>query len=151
VPPACYQRTEEEAQMSTDEQKALLRRLYDEALQGGDLALIEQMFAPDFIDHSTPDQTAGPAGVQDYFRALRRGFPDIQVVLEHVLAEQAYVAVRTTWRGTHLGSYEGLPASGQRVSRTLIQIFRITDGLIYEEWNEGAGLLDMLHKTKECS
>lgn len=129
--------------MSTDEQKALLHRLYAEALQGGDLALIEQIFAPDFIDHSSPDQAGGPAGVQDYFRAVRHGFPDMQVVLEQIIAEHDLVAVRTIWRGTHLGSYEGLPASGQRVSRTLIQIFRITAGLICEEWNEGSGLLDM--------
>jgi steroid delta-isomerase-like uncharacterized protein len=135
--------------MSTDKQRALLRRLYNEALQGGDLALIERLFAADFVDHSTPDQAAGPAGVQDYFRAVRSGFPDIQVVLEHIIAEEDLVAVRTIWHGTHLGSYEGLPASGQRVSRTLMQIFRITDGLICEEWNEGSGLLDMLHKTKE--
>jgi steroid delta-isomerase-like uncharacterized protein len=135
--------------MRTAEQKALLHRLYDEALQGGDLALIERLFAPDFVDHSTPDQPAGPAGVRDYFHAVRCGFPDIQVTVEQIIAENDHVAVRTIWRGTHLGSYEGLPASGQRVSRTLIQIFRMTDGLICEEWNEGSGLLDMLHKTED--
>lgn len=134
--------------MSTSERlaenKARLRRLYEEALQRGNLAIIDQLFAPDFVDHSTPDQAAGPAGVRAYFRAVRSGFPDLQVVLEHIIAEEDYVVVRTVWRGTHLGSYEGVPATGSRVSRTLMQIFRLAAGLIREEWNEGAGLLDAL-------
>lgn len=126
------------------ENKACLRRLYEEALQQGNLAIIDQLFAPEFVDHSTPGQVAGPAGVRAYFRAVRSGFPDLQVVLEHMIAEEDYVVVRTVWRGTHLGSYEGVPATGCSVSRTLMQIFRLDAGLIVEEWNEGAGLLDAL-------
>jgi hypothetical protein len=42
-----------------------------------------------------------------------------------------------------------VPATGQRVSRTLIQIFRMARGLILEEWNEGPGLLDALRRAPE--
>lgn len=129
--------------------KTLLRQLYEEALNRGNLALIDQLFAPDFVDHSTPDQSAGTAGVKDYFRAMRAGFPDIRVVLDDMIAEGDHVVVRTTWSGTHLGSYEGVPATGRRVARTLIQIFRVVDGLILEEWNEGSGLLDAPQREKE--
>lgn len=121
--------------------KALLHRLYKEALQQGNLALIDQLFSPAFIDHSTPDQPAGPAGVKAYFREIRSAFPDIQVTLDDLIAEGDRVVARTTWRGTHLGMYEGIPASGRRVTRTLIQIFLIADNVIVEEWNEGASLL----------
>lgn len=121
--------------------KALLRLLFEEALHQGKLALIDQIFAPSFVDHSTPDQPAGPAGVKDYFRQIRSAFPDIQVVLEDLIAERDRVAVRTSWHGTHLGTYEGVPPTGRRVTRTLIQIFRVVDGKILEEWNEGGGLL----------
>lgn len=142
----CLSVTGEGGQMSTSERsarnKALLYQLYEEALQQGNLAVIDRLFAPAFVDHSTPGQPPGPAGVRDYFRAVRSGFPDIQVVLDQVIAEEDHVVARTTWRGTHLGSYEGVPASGQRVCRTLIQIFRVANGLLSEEWNEGSGLLD---------
>lgn len=131
-----------------EKNKALLHQLYEEALNRGNLALIDRLFAPDFVDHSTPDQPQGPAGVKDYFRAVREGFPDMRVILDDVIAEGDRVVVRTTWSGTHLGSYEGVPATGRRVARTLIQIFRVVDGLVLEEWNEGTGLLDALREKK---
>ena len=126
----------------TEKHKSLLRLLYAEALQRGKLELIDEIFAPDFIDHSSEEQAPGRAGVRDYFLAVRQGFPDIQIVIEDMIAEGERIAVRTTWRGTHLGMYEGVSPSGKKVSRTLLQIFRVTDGLLDEEWNEGAGLLD---------
>lgn len=124
-----------------EKNKALLRLLFERALHQGDMTIIDQLFSLDFIDHSTPDQPPGPAGVKDYFLAIRRGFPDIQVTLEDAIAEGDRVVARTTWRGTHLGTYEGIPPTGQTRTRTLIQIFRVVDGLIREEWNEGSGLL----------
>ncbi|MBA2393091.1 MAG: ester cyclase [Ktedonobacteraceae bacterium] len=120
----------------------MLRLLFEEALHRGNLALIETLFSPDFIDHSTPHQPPGYAGVQDYFREIRTGFPDIQVILEDVITEGDTVVARTLWRGTHLGTYQGSPATGKTASRSLIQIFRLVDGLIREEWNEGRGLLE---------
>lgn len=124
-----------------EENKAIIHLLFEEALQRGNLELIETIFSPDFIDHSTPDQLPGHAGVKNYFLELRRGFPDLQVTLEDVIAEGDRVAVRTTWHGTHLGTYEGVPPAGKRATRSLIQIFRFENGLIVEEWNEGPGLL----------
>jgi predicted ester cyclase len=129
-----------------EENKALIRLLFDEALQRGNLALINEMFSADFIDHSTPDQQAGPNGVKDYFSAIRTGFPDIHVTLEDVIAEGDKVVVYTIWRGIHLGIYEGVLPTGRPVVRTLIQIFRIVHGRIAEEWNEGGGLLDTIEE-----
>ena len=131
------------------ENKALLTRLYEEGLNRGNLDVIDQLFAPDFVDHSTPDQPPGPASVRDYFREIRGGFPDIRVNFEDVIAEGDRVVVRTIWIGTHMGSYEGIPASGRRVARTLIQIFRVAENRIVEEWNEGAGLLDASRQEEQ--
>ncbi len=138
----------DEADLNALEKEALLRQLFVEALSQGKLSLIEKLFAPDFVDHSTPEQEPGYAGVQAYFRAVRAGFPDIQVSLEDMIVQGEKVAVRTTWRGTHLGTYEGVAPTGQPVTRSLIQIFRIVVGLITEEWNAGAGLLDGLQERK---
>lgn len=119
-----------------------MRQLFAEALGQGRLELIDSLFSPDFIDHSTPDQEPGYAGVKAYFSAIRDGFPDIQVSIDDLIVQGEKVALRTTWRGTHLGIYEGVSPTGQSTARTLIQIFRIVDNLITEEWNEGPGMLD---------
>lgn len=129
-----------------EDNKALIRRIYEEALLQGKLAIIDEVFSVDFVDHSTPGQPPGPGGVKDYFAAIRSGFPDIEVVLEDVIAEDDRVVVRTRWRGTHLGSYEGVAPGGKVAVRTLIQIFRIVDGTIVEEWNEGGRLLDSVQR-----
>lgn len=126
--------------------KALIRRLFEEAINRGNLAIVNEVFSADFVDHSTPGQPAGPGGVRDYFAAIRGGFPDVQVALEDVLADGDKVVVRTTWRGIHLGSYEGIAPTGKPAMRTLIQVFRIADGVIIEEWNEGGGLLESVQR-----
>ena len=130
----------------TEDNKALIRRLFEEAINRGNLAIVNEVFSADFVDHSTPGQPAGPGGVRDYFAAIRGGFPDVQVVLEDVLADGDKVVVRTTWRGTQRGSYEGIAPTGKPAMRTLIQIFRIVDGLIVEEWNEGGSLRESVQR-----
>lgn len=49
--------------------------------------------------------------------------------------------VRTTWRGTHSGKLDNVELTSKQVTATMIQIFRIADGKILEEWNEGSDLL----------
>jgi predicted ester cyclase len=127
---------------TSEDYKALIRRLFEAGLHQGDMAFVDRFFSADFVDHSTPGQPPGPRGVRDYFAAIRAGFPDVRVTLEDVIAEGDRVVVRTTWHGTHQGVYEGIAPTGKPVTRTLIQIFRIADGVIVEEWNEGGGLLD---------
>ena len=131
--------------MSIEENKALIRILF-EAFNRGNLAIVDEVFSPHFVDHSTPDQTIGPQGVKDYFAMVHTGFPDMQVAIDVLIAEGDSLAVRTVWRGTHLGEYEGVAATSKQVVRTMIQIFRIADGKIVEEWNEGGGLLDSVQR-----
>ena len=127
--------------MSIVENKAIIRLIYEEALNKGNLAIVDEVFASQFVDHSTPEQVPGTGGVKDYFAQVRRGFPDIRVTIDDLIAAEDKVVVRTIWRGTHQGFYEGTEPTSRQVKRTMIQIFRISDGKIQEEWNEGAGLL----------
>ncbi len=126
--------------MSADYNKAIIRRLFDEALNQGRLELVNQFFTADFIDHSTPDQIPGPAGVRSFFLDVRSSFPDIHVTIDDLIAEGSRVVVRTTWRGTHMGRYAGHAPTRKQVHGTLMQIFHLENGRIAEEWNEGRGL-----------
>ncbi len=128
--------------MSAEENKALIQRIFDEALNEHNLSVVDELFAADFVDNATPEQAAGPGGVKAYFQAVRTGFPDMHVTIEDLIAEGDKVVVRTTWHGTHQGHYEGVAPTNKPGSRTLIQIFRIASNRVQEEWNEGQGLLE---------
>ena len=111
--------------LSADINKKLIRRIFEEGLNEGLLDVVDELFSEDFVDHSTPEQEPGAAGVRAYFTMVRTGFPDMQVAIDDLIAEGEKVVARTTWRGTHQGTYYGHPATNQQVARTMIQIFRI--------------------------
>ena len=127
--------------MSVEANKVIICTLYEKAFNEGHLSVVDVLFSPQFVDHSTPEQAVGSAGVKAYIEQVRNGFPDMDVSIEDMVAEHDRVVVRTLWRGTHLGIYEDIEATGKHVERTMIQIFRVSDGKILEEWNEGASLL----------
>ena len=121
--------------------KALIYRLYEEAFKQGNLSIVDELFCPDFVDRSTPDQPPGTAGVKGYITMVRSGFPDLSIAIEDLVAEEDKVVIRTTWRGTHLGEYEGAAPTNKQVSRSMIQIFHLRNGKLCEEWSEGESLL----------
>jgi steroid delta-isomerase-like uncharacterized protein len=127
--------------MSTAANKAIIHRVFEQGFNQGKLEIVDELFSTRFVDHSTPEQVAGAQGVKEYFAAVRAGFPDMRVNIEDIVAEGEKVVVRTTWQGTHLRTYDGIPASNRQVARTMIQIFHIVNGKIEEEWNEGESLL----------
>jgi len=131
-------------EMSTTEYKRLIERLFNEGFNDGKLAVVDELFHPDFVDRSTPAQPPGREGVKDYISLVRTGFPDIYVTIEDLIAEGDRVVVRTIWSGTHLGEYEGMMPTGKPVTRSMIQIFRIVNGKLYEEWVEGEGLAELV-------
>ncbi|MHB8599733.1 MAG: ester cyclase [Ktedonobacteraceae bacterium] len=134
--------------MSITEHKALIQRLYEEAFNRGEIAVVDKLFSPAFRDNSTPAQAPGVEGVKSYILAVREGFPDIHVAIEDMIAEADKIAVRTVWHGKHLGTYEGIAPTGKYVTRTMIQLFSIVDGKIAQEWVEGAGLEQAI-RTRE--
>jgi predicted ester cyclase len=127
--------------MSKDEREALVRRIFAEGLNRGELAVVEEAFAPQFVDRSAPEQAVGPAGVKEYMRAVRAGFPDLYVTLERLDVRGDLVELRERWHGTHLGTYEGIAPTGRVVERTLTRTFRFAADKIVEEWSDGPDLL----------
>ncbi len=126
--------------MSVEANKAIIRRLVEEVLNQGKLDVIDELFAPTFVDRSTEEQVPGPEGVRQFVSAVRAGFPDLLVSVDDLIAKGDKVVIRTTWQGTHQGLYEGKTPTGRRARRAMIQIFRLADERIVEEWNEGEGL-----------
>ena len=121
--------------MSLEENKALIHRLFEEAVNRQNVAVIDEMFAPTFVDHSAwPGQAPGPAGTKQALTDFYAAFPDLHVTLETVIAEGEQVATRETWHGTNA-------TTGTQVTGTVMHFFQFADGKIVEEWSEGWGWL----------
>ncbi len=120
------------AKLSTPEQrKAVVRKLYEDCLNTGQLEFLDQVIAPDYV--GVADQR-GPAGFAAPIRALRQGFPDIRWTVEDLLAEGDKVTIRTSWQGTHTSTFRGIPASGKAVIDHAVAIYQFRDDHIVQTW-----------------
>ncbi|MGK5114049.1 MULTISPECIES: ester cyclase [unclassified Geodermatophilus] len=121
--------------MTTEENKAVVRRFVEEFKNSGDEAVAAQLRSPDFVNHSAPPGAPrGPEGGPALFRARRTAFPDLAVTVDDMLADGDKVVTRQTFSGTHRGEYLGVPATGRRVSWPVIDIVTVVEGRITEHW-----------------
>jgi steroid delta-isomerase-like uncharacterized protein len=121
--------------MAADELKAIARRYIEEVWNKGNLALIDELFAPDHINHSpNAGQMAGPEGLKQLIATFRKASPDLHFTIDDMLAEGDRVVTRWTARGTHQGELMGVPPTGKRITVTAIVIDRIVDGKFVEHW-----------------
>jgi len=112
-----------------------------EAINTGNLALLEKYVAPDYIEHTEGYQGVEPFAQQ--ITAFRAGFPDLHVSIEDVLTAGDRFASRTTVTGTHTGDLMGMPATGRRISVEAVDIGRIENGQAKERWG-GLNMYSML-------
>lgn len=125
--------------MSTEENKALVRYWIDEALNKGNLAVVDEFIPPGYVGHNPnhplAGQPLGPEEVKEHVvTMLRTAFPDLHQSIEDLIAEGDKVVVRSTFRGTHQGLFAGRAPTGKRFEMTSIEIFRLADGKIAEHW-----------------
>jgi predicted ester cyclase len=111
----------------------MVLRLIDEAQCKGNLSVIDEMFADDFVDH-TPLPGVPPTrdGVKMLFGYLRSAFPDLLAHVQEQIAEGNKVATRKVFEGTHRGEFLGAPPTGRTVTFEVIDILTFREGLIVE-------------------
>lgn len=119
----------------SEQNKALARQVFEDIQSQGNLALIDEIVASDYIGHTFPNDIRGPEGARQHDTMLRAGFPDIQVTVEDQIAEGDRVATYWTARGTHNGEFNGIAATGAQITIPGITIFRIANGKLVEGWN----------------
>lgn len=119
--------------MSIEENKALVARFVREAEQDGNLELIDELLPPDFVDHTPlPGLPPTREGVKALFGALKTAFPDLVITIREQVAEGDRVVTRKTFNGTHQGPFLGIPASGNRLDLTVIDIIGVRDGKLVD-------------------
>jgi len=120
--------------VTVEDNKALIRR-YFESWNTNDVDALDEMIADNAIDHMAYDgQPTGIEGYRDFYRTWHNAFPGFRAEIEDMIAEGDRVATRWTFRGRHLGEYNGIAPTGREVSFTAVSIQRIENGVVAEEW-----------------
>ena len=101
--------------MSIEENKAKVRRVWEEVMNKGNLAVADELMPANYIFHGPGGIDAkGPEGFKQYVTIYRTAFPDLHCTIEDMVAEEEKVVSRFTLRGTHLGDMMGIPPTGKK-------------------------------------
>jgi len=124
--------------------KALVRSYIEEVWTRGNLDAVDIFLGPNYRRHLSP--IAEPLlleGQKQRIAGFRSAFPDVNITIEDVFAEDNYVIFRSTMRGTHQGVFQGIEPTGKTINVTLIDIIRVEHGKFVEHWG-GPDLFDLL-------
>jgi steroid delta-isomerase-like uncharacterized protein len=120
--------------MTTEQNKALLRRVIQEAFNKGNLAVVDELIAPNYVFHVPRNEVKGTEGFKQYITMMRTAFPDIHLTLEDMIAEGDKVVHRAKFQGTHKGDLMGIAPTGKQVSIVATTISRFVGGKEVEAW-----------------
>jgi steroid delta-isomerase-like uncharacterized protein len=132
----------------SEHNKAIVRRLFAELWNTGNLSMADQIFAATYEHHdpSTPDFGRGPDSEKKRASLYRNAFPDLHLTIEDVIAEGETVMTRWSCQGTHKGDLNGIAPTGKRFTFTGVTIARVSNGKIVEgfvNW-DALGLMQQL-------
>ena len=122
--------------MSAEENKAILRRFFDEVHMGGNLDLMSDMATQDYVNHSPswPD-VIGPDSFREMVANMRSAFPDLADTIHDMIAEGNKVVTHWTFAGTHQGEFMGIPATGKQVEVGVVSISHFAGDKVVESWD----------------
>jgi steroid delta-isomerase-like uncharacterized protein len=122
--------------MSVEENKALVRRFYEE-IDRGNIDAMDELVAEDYVDHSPPQFPLPPGGegLKEAFRIFWEATPGYHRI-EDQIAEGDKIVTRLTGIGTHEQDLPGIPATGAKLEMTATVVHRIEDGKLVEKWSD---------------
>jgi predicted ester cyclase len=123
--------------MSAESNKALVRRFYEE-IDKGNIGVLDEVVAEDYLDHNPPPfpgLASGREGLKQAFRMFQDATPGYHQI-EDQIAEGDRVVTRLTSIGKHEGNLPGAPRTGNDLKMTSITIHRIANGRLVEKWSE---------------
>jgi len=131
--------------MSSVDNKELVRRGY-EAINQRNWAAFDELHVSDYVSHSGATTIQGLEAYKQAISINITACPDLHFTIENMIAEGDFVAVRHTARGTHQGTFMGIPPTGKQVTVTGMIFDRVVNGKIIEEWSnqDWLGLLQQL-------
>jgi steroid delta-isomerase-like uncharacterized protein len=121
-------------------------KLY-ETFDRGDFEAVKTMLAENFVAHLVGmSATLDRDEFTEFGIKFRQAFPDGSHHFDRPICEDDKVVTSGVFTGTHLGDFQGLPATGRSISIAVMHIDRISDGRVVEHWGQGdqAGMMQQL-------
>jgi steroid delta-isomerase-like uncharacterized protein len=131
--------------MTTETNKAVVRRFIREIFEEGRVEALDELVAPDFVRHRGPTGDTGRDDLRAAMERVSKGLADVAFTIEDMIAEDDRVAVRLTSRARQVGEFMGIRPSGRSYTIGEIHVFRVRDGTIAEHWHE-ADFLGMMRQ-----
>jgi predicted ester cyclase len=126
--------------------KAVVRRNTEEVQGKGDFRVFDELFADDFVDHTTqPGTTPNKAGVRKLYAYLREAFPDFHAEIHWQLADGDRVTTFKTYYGTHEGIFLGIAPTHRAIHFETVDVMRVQNGKITDHWGVG-NLLSLMQQ-----
>ncbi len=119
--------------MTSDEKKKIVRRYIEEAVNTGNVDILDEFISPNYTD--TLDQsgkTLGVEGARQHILGVRQTFPDLHLTIEQQISEGDWVVTCITARGTHQGSWLDMKPTGKKVEITVVNVDKVVDGRLVE-------------------
>jgi steroid delta-isomerase-like uncharacterized protein len=139
----------------SEQDKTIVRRLFGELWNKGDLSVADQLFSPNYTHHdpSTPDFGRGPESERKRATLYRTAFPDLRLTIEDIIAEGETVMARWSCRGTHKGDLSGIAPTGKEFTISGVSIARLANGKMAEGWVnwDALGLMQQLGVVPETA
>jgi predicted ester cyclase len=132
--------------MSVEDNVTAARRLLEEAFGDGDLSVVDELVAGDFIEHQNGVQGIGPDAVKLIVRGLHQSLSEMRYTVEAVVAGEETVWLRSRVTARNSKPFMGWPATGKQVEIDVIDVFRFSAGKAIEHWgvSDRLGLLEQL-------
>lgn len=141
--------------MSAEDNKALVRRFFDEVWSQGDFDVLDELFSDDYQLHvmwhnpmagGSGDAPRGPEGARPVISGWRDAVPDLTVTVDEQVADGDMVVSRHMSSGVPVAPLMGVPASGKRIDMSGITFTRVENGKLAEAWTcwDMLGLMQQL-------
>ena len=133
--------------MSADN-KAIVRRLYEEVWNKRKLEIISEIISPSHALQAPniSGSSIGPAAYKRNVSLFLAGYPDLRLTIQDIISEKEKVVACWTMSGTHKGDYMGVPATNKKVSVDGITIHHIANGKIMDSCSnwDALGMMQQL-------
>jgi len=120
--------------MSAKDNKAMVRRVVEEAINKGNLSVLDEIMDDSYVYHVPGSEVRGPDGFKLYATMMRAALPDLKMTIDAMVGEGDLVASRFTIQGTHHGELMGVAPTGKKVTITEAVFVRFENGKEVEAW-----------------
>jgi len=139
----------------SEQNKAIVRRVFEELWNQGNLSVADQLFTPNYTHHdsSSADFGHGPESERKRATLYRTAFPDMRLTIEDLIAEGDTVMARWSCHGTHKGDLNGIAPTGKQFTITGVTVARLLNGKLaegYVNW-DALGLMQQLGVVPELA